>query len=117
MSQPKSRKNVAANVRRLRQAAGLTQAQLASAADVADATVSRIERGRLVPSVELAGRLAKALDATVDELLGPTPKDAGKAPLRPAVAQLVALTREMDDGQISDLTRAVKLIWAAARRA
>jgi len=116
MPQPKSRRNVAANVRRLRQAAGLTQAQLASAADVADATISRIERNRLVPSVELAGRLAKALDASVDNLLGPTPKEAGKAPLRPAVARLVALVRDLDDAQVDDVTKGVKLIISAARR-
>lgn len=116
MPPSKSRKNIAANVRRLRQAAGFTQAQLAAAADVADATISRIERGRLVPSVELAGRLAKALDLGVDDLLGPEPKDAKKAQLRPAVARLVALVRDLDDGQIDDITKGVKLIVAAARR-
>jgi len=116
MPQPKSRKNVATNIRRIRQAAGMTQAQLASAADVADATISRIERGRLVPSVELAQRLAKALDLGVDDLLGPEPRDARKTPPRPAVARLVALVRDMDDGQIDDVTRALKLLLAAARR-
>lgn len=116
MPPSKSRKNIAANVRRFRQAAGFTQAQLASAADVADATVSRIERGRLLPSVELAGRLAKALDLGVDDLVGPEPKDAKKAQLRPAVARLVALVKDMDDGQIDDISRAIKLILNAARR-
>ena len=116
MSKPKSRKNIATNVRRLRQAAGLTQAQLASAADVADATVSRIERGRLVPSVELAARLAKALDLGVDDLLGPVLPEPKKAPLRPAVARLVALVRDLDDGQVDDITRGLKMIMQTARR-
>lgn len=116
MPQPKSRKNVATNVRRLRQAAGMTQAQLASAADVADATISRIERGRLVPSVELAQRLAKALDLGVDDLVGPTLPEPRKAPLLPAVARLVALVKDMNDGQVDDIAKAVKLIMAASRR-
>lgn len=113
---PKSRKNIATNVRRFRQAGGMTQAQLAAAADVADATISRIERGRLVPSVELAGRLAKALDLGVDDLLGPEPKDAKKGQLRPAVARLFALVKDMDDAQVDDVVKGVKLIISAARR-
>ena len=116
MPQPKSRKNVATNVRRLRQAAGMTQAQLASAADVADATISRIERGRLMPPVELAQRLSRALDVGVDDLLGPVLPEPKKVQMRPAVARLVALVKDMDDGQIDDVTRALKLLLAAARR-
>ena len=116
MAKPKPSKNIAQNVRRLRQAAGLTQAQLAAAADVADATISRIERGRLTPSTELAGRISKALDTGVDDLLGAPPKEPKKSQLRPAVARLVALVRDLDDGQVDDVAKGVKLIMAAARR-
>jgi len=56
--------------------------------------------------VELAQRLAKALDVTMDHLVGPEAKDARKAPLRPAVARLVALVKDMDDGQVDDIARA-----------
>jgi transcriptional regulator with XRE-family HTH domain len=116
MSPPKSTKNLPSNLRRLRQEAGLTQAQLASAADLADATVSRIERGRLTPSVALAQRLAKALAVPVDALLGPAPSEPSKAKLRPSVARLVAVVRDLDDGQVDDVTRGLKLIMGAARR-
>ena len=57
------------NLRHLRQQAGLTQAQLAELAGVSDATISRIERGRFLPSQDLLGRLAASVDATPADLV------------------------------------------------
>ena len=108
-------KNIGANVRRLRVRAGLTQGQLAERAEVADATVSRVERNRLEPSSELLGKLATALKAKADDLLG-TPRDDGKAKYRPAIAKLVATVDDLDDAQVDDVTKAVKLILAVGRR-
>ena len=46
----------------------LTQAELAGLAGITRASVNAIEGGRMVPSVLLALKLAKALGVTVDEL-------------------------------------------------
>ena len=46
----------------------LTQAELAGLAGITRASVNAIEGRRMVPSVLLALRLAKALGVTVDEL-------------------------------------------------
>ena len=46
----------------------LTQAELAALADVTRKSINAIEAGRMVPSVVLALRLAKALQVTVEEL-------------------------------------------------
>ena len=46
----------------------LTQAELAGLAGITRASVNAIEGGRMVPSVLLALRLAKALGVTVDDL-------------------------------------------------
>lgn len=59
-------------VRDRRQAVGLTQIQLAEAADTTQGTISRIEVGDIGPSDELKWRLAGALGLTV-ELLFPYP--------------------------------------------
>jgi putative transcriptional regulator len=48
--------------------AGLTQAELARRVCVARETISRIERGRLVPSVLLALRIAEVLNTDVGKL-------------------------------------------------
>jgi transcriptional regulator with XRE-family HTH domain len=107
--------SIGTTLRRLRVAAGQTQAQLAERATMADATISRIERGRLMPSVDLAQRLAAALDVSVGELLeGAVPAKA--TAVRPSVAKLVAVVRELDDGAVDDVTKAVRLLIAVGRR-
>ena len=108
-------KNIATNVRRLRTAAGLSQGQLAERADMADATISRIERGRLEPSSALLGKLAAALKVRADDLLG-APREPSKTRGRPAIAKLVAVVEDLDDAQVDDITRALKLVLAVGRR-
>lgn len=112
-SPPKS--PIPGNLRRLRLAAGLKQADLAELADVTDATISRIERGRLAPSQDLLRRLAEAIDGTEADLVARVgvPK---KPTLRPAEARLLAVVRGWEDPAIDDLVRGVKLIAVAAAR-
>jgi transcriptional regulator with XRE-family HTH domain len=82
---------------------------------MADATISRIERGRLDPSSTLVSKLAHALKVKVDDLLG-TPKVAGKPKYRASIAKLAAAVEDLDDGAVDDVTRAVKMLLAAGRR-
>lgn len=73
----------------LRQAAGLSQSQLASAAGVPVGTLKNWEQGRRMPMFDAAYRLAKAMNITLDELAGrvfevvpstePTPRKAPPA--------------------------------------
>ena len=100
-------------IRRRRQQLGLTQEDLATAADVANETVSRIERGRLTPSVDIAERIARALDTT---LAGLRENKSPKPPAtRPSEARLLALVRELDDTAIDDVARALKVLLAVGR--
>jgi putative transcriptional regulator len=46
----------------------LTQAELATLAEVTRKSINAIEAGRMVPSIVLALRLAKALQVPVEEL-------------------------------------------------
>jgi transcriptional regulator with XRE-family HTH domain len=82
---------------------------------MADATISRVERGRLDPSSTLIAKLAGALRVKADDLLGPV-KDTGKPRHRPSVARLVAVVEDLDDGAVDDVTKAVKLLLAVGRR-
>jgi DNA-binding XRE family transcriptional regulator len=54
----------------LRRRAGLTQEGLARKADVTTAAVRFWEKGKRTPSLEMAVKLADALDCTLDELAG-----------------------------------------------
>ncbi len=107
--------SIPGNLRRLRLAAGLTQAQLAELAQSTDATISRIERGRFGPSQDLLQRLAVAIGGTESDLVAraTAPK---KLTLRAAEARLLATVRGWDDAAIDDLVKGVRLIAAAAVR-
>jgi transcriptional regulator with XRE-family HTH domain len=62
-------KAMGAMLRALREAAGLSQDQLAQAAGVPVGTLRNWEYGRREPLLSAAGRLAAALGVSVDELL------------------------------------------------
>ncbi len=55
-------------LRELRRARGMTQQELADAAEISRQTVIAIEAGRFNPSVLLAFRLAKALGMTIEDI-------------------------------------------------
>ncbi|MFH0173293.1 helix-turn-helix domain-containing protein [Streptomyces cacaoi] len=55
-------KTLGARLRGLRMEAGLTGAVLAQRAGVGQPTVSKVENGRMVPSLDVLGRLSLALD-------------------------------------------------------
>ncbi|MFC8674163.1 helix-turn-helix domain-containing protein [Streptomyces griseorubiginosus] len=55
-------KALGARLRGLRADAGLTGAALAQRAGVGQPTVSKVENGRMVPSVDVLGRLSRALE-------------------------------------------------------
>lgn len=62
---------LASNQRRLRVAAGLSQAELAAAASVTKSTVAAIEQGRANPRLDTLTAIAEALRVEVTELLAP----------------------------------------------
>lgn len=63
-------KVLAARLRARRRQLGLTQAALAESAGVSTELISRIERGRCLPSLTTLVACADVLDITPDHLLG-----------------------------------------------
>ncbi|UJR85746.1 substrate-binding domain-containing protein [Sandaracinus amylolyticus] len=62
-------------LRALREARGLSQIALAAAASLSRQSIGAIEAGRAVPGVDVALRLARVLDTTVEELFGAAPSE------------------------------------------
>ena len=58
---------------RLRKERGYTQVELANMIGIKQTIVSDYERERIRPHIEMAVRLARALEVSVDELLGASP--------------------------------------------
>lgn len=59
----------AERLREVRLSRGMTQAELSSQAEVTETYVSRLESARAAPGIDLVARLAKALGASVSDLL------------------------------------------------
>lgn len=58
-------------IRKARKKAGITQDGLASLLGINRATVSKYESGQIEPSLSQLGEIAKALNTTVYEMVGP----------------------------------------------
>jgi transcriptional regulator with XRE-family HTH domain len=63
--------NLAANVRRLREARGLSQQQMARLAGIPRPTWASLEAGGANPTLHVLGRAAAALTVSIEELIGP----------------------------------------------
>lgn len=61
---------------RLRKERGYTQVELAKIVGIKQTIVSDYERERIRPHIEMAARLAKALEVSVDELVGASPRNS-----------------------------------------
>lgn len=66
---------LAENLRRLRSAASLTQAELAARSGVPRATVASMEQPGANPGIQAVQAVAKALGVGLDELLDPRPEE------------------------------------------
>ena len=61
--------NLANNIKKLREAKGLSQEKLARLADVANNTIIKIEGGKNQnPTFDTLKKIAKALDISIDDL-------------------------------------------------
>jgi transcriptional regulator with XRE-family HTH domain len=76
--------NLARNVRQLREARHLTQAQLATLSGVPRPTLAHLETGGANPTLAVLTRVSAALSVSLEELLGP-PRATGR---RYAAAEL-----------------------------
>jgi transcriptional regulator with XRE-family HTH domain len=59
--------------KRLREAAGMSQSELAKAAGVPVGSIQGWEQGRRTPLLDAAARVAQALNVSLDELAGISP--------------------------------------------
>jgi transcriptional regulator with XRE-family HTH domain len=58
------------NLQKAREAKGYTQVKLAMEAEISQQSITYYETGTRVPSLEVANKLAKILDTSIDYLIG-----------------------------------------------
>ncbi|RKH34913.1 XRE family transcriptional regulator [Corallococcus praedator] len=81
---------------------GLTQAEVALRVGLASAVYSRMERGRILPSVSTLQRLCAALGASPDELMGHGRSVSARSDF-PARHQLLLRVRHLKESQVRAL--------------
>lgn len=104
-------KRVGRAVRFHRDAAGLTQADLAERANLAFETISRVESGREPPSLNTAVSLADAMAVSVDAVLGRGPAPKRNSGLAPELRRLLVAASRVDRavlGHLIALCRALR---------
>jgi transcriptional regulator with XRE-family HTH domain len=92
---------------------GLTQAQVAALVEITSMVYSRMERGKVMPSVPTLRRLCTALHVSADDLLGLAGEGAATEPAKDArrkqeessanLRRLLTLVLRMDDKQLQAL--------------
>jgi transcriptional regulator with XRE-family HTH domain len=85
-----SASNLASNVRRLREARGLSQQQISKVAGIPRPTWASLESGVANPTLAVLARAAAALQVSIEELIGP-PRTAAR---RFAAAELRSRKRQ-----------------------
>lgn len=68
-----------AHLRQLRQARRWSQRELSFAADIAELTVYRIEKGRLAPTLDVLLSLSRAFQVSVSELVNSPEMESAKS--------------------------------------
>ncbi len=101
-------KNLGQRVADLRKVAGLTQASLAERVGVATETISRIERGVVLPGLGRIEVIATTLRVDMSELFSfndrPSPKDR-------AIERLMSIVRRGEVGDVEVLAEVATLIF------
>ena len=83
------------NIKKLRQAKGLSQEELALSLNVVRQTVSKWEKGLSVPDSEMLIKLANKLDTTVNILLGETISESEATEIQILSKKLELLNEEL----------------------
>ena len=94
-----------ANIRKYRQKAGLTQAQLAERSHITTKYLSRLENNYYKSHLHIYVQIANSLNVSIYDLIGDTNKKADDF-----VGQLKILTADMTDNQKKMLLESIGMI-------
>jgi transcriptional regulator with XRE-family HTH domain len=78
LSDSEVRANIAANLRRILDSRGLTQADLARLSGESEMNISRVIRGESTAGTGIMARIAEALDVSLDRLVFPPSAEISK---------------------------------------
>lgn len=106
--------SIGATARAAREAMGLTQAQVAELVGLVPLVYSRLERGKMLPSVPTLLRICEALDISADEALGRLATGnrgkKGREEASVSLRRLITLGRKLDEKQLEALVHVAQVM-------
>ncbi|XXF78971.1 helix-turn-helix transcriptional regulator [Myxococcaceae bacterium GXIMD 01537] len=104
---------IGTTARAARDALGLTQAQVAEKVNLVPLVYSRLERGKMLPSVPTLLRICDTLDISADEALGRSIPGKEKKRSEEAsenLRRLITLSRKLDEKQLEALVHVAQVM-------
>lgn len=83
------KKYLGLKVRAIREAAGMTQEELAATCDVSWRTISNLERGTVVPDLVMIYKISQEFNISIDEMLDNKIAEVGELPKWVRLSNLV----------------------------
>lgn len=104
------KESLSLKIKAIREVSGLTQEELAEKCDVSWRTISNLERGIVMPSLQLICKLSKQFNISIDELLS-SKVEKNKSLLRlTKESALIEEITQMSDSTLDHLAEYVQLL-------
>lgn len=97
------------NIRRIRKSKGLTMKELGSIIGISEQGVGNYERGDREPGIDMMNKIAEALDASVNELIGAPERENDSIENLSRLAK-VELSKIVGSESLNDLTKETLLL-------
>ena len=107
---PNSKKALSLKIKALRKINNLTQEELAEKCNVSWRTISNLERGAVIPGLDLVCNLSKQLNVSIDELLDSNVDNNKSLTRLTKESAVIGEIMQMRDSRLDHLLEYIKLL-------
>ena len=104
------KKYLGLKVRAIREAAGMTQEELAATCDVSWRTISNLERGTVVPDLVMIYKISQEFNISIDEMLDNKIADNKSLSRLEKENQIIEKIRHIDDNLLDYIDEQLRLL-------
>ncbi len=105
-----AKKYLGLKVRAIREAAGMTQEELAATCDVSWRTISNLERGTVVPDLLMVYKISQEFNVSIDEMLNNKTVNNKSLSRLEKENQVIEKIRKTDDNLLDYIDEQLRLL-------
>lgn len=105
-----AKKYLGLKVRAIREAAGMTQEELAATCDVSWRTISNLERGTVVPDLLMVYKISQEFNVSIDEMLNNKAVNNKSLSRLEKENQVIEKIRKTDDNLLDYIDEQLRLL-------